>query len=96
MTPHHTLVIPKRHVSGFFELYQPELNTIHAMLAAQKQRIEKDDGTVRGFNVGVNTGTAAGQTVFHCHVHLIPRRDGDVDNPRGGVRGVIPEKQDYR
>lgn len=95
VTPHHTLIIPKRHVSGFFDLYQPELNAIHALLAQLKQRIENSDNMVRGFNVGVNSGEAAGQTIFHCHVHLIPRRKGDIDNPRGGVRGVIPEKQNY-
>ena len=95
VTPQHTLVIPKRHVSGLSDLYQPELNAIHALLAQLKQRIENSDNTVRGFNVGVNSGEAAGQTIFHCHVHLIPRRKGDIENPRGGVRGVIPEKQNY-
>ena len=56
---------------------------------------EKKDKTITGFNIGINSGVSAGQTIFHCHIHLIPRRDGDVKDPRGGVRGVIPEKQKY-
>ena len=60
----------------------------------QKQ-ILQNDPTVTGFNIGVNNGESAGQTVFHCHIHLIPRRDGDTPEPRGGVRGVIPDKMSY-
>ena len=60
-----------------------------------KQQIEKDDMSVKGFNIGMNNGELAGQTIFHCHIHLIPRREGDVENPRGGVRGVIPNKRGY-
>jgi ATP adenylyltransferase len=95
VTDLHTLIIPKRHVADYFDLYQPELNAIHDLLAQQKQRIMQDDKSVTGFNVGINAGKSAGQTVFHVHVHLIPRRDGDVEEPRGGVRGVIPQKQSY-
>ena len=95
VTDLHTLVIPKRHVADYFDLYQPELNAIHDLLAHQKQSIMHEDKTVTGFNVGINAGKSAGQTVFHVHVHLIPRRDGDVGEPRGGVRGVIPQKQSY-
>ena len=95
VSPFHTLVIPKRHVSTYFELYQPELNAINQLLASQRTAITALDSTVTGFNVGVNNGADAGQTVMHCHVHLIPRRSGDVENPRGGVRGVIPSKQNY-
>ena len=65
------------------------------MLHDQREKILKEDPTVTGFNVGINAGASAGQTVFHVHVHLIPRRDGDVVDPRGGVRGVIPSKQEY-
>lgn len=65
------------------------------MLHEQRLSILEKDNTVTGFNVGINAGTSAGQTVFHAHVHLIPRRDGDVADPRGGVRGVIPSKQVY-
>jgi diadenosine tetraphosphate (Ap4A) HIT family hydrolase len=96
VTEHHTLIIPKRHVSDFFDLYQPEINAVHALLNAIKERIEAEDSNVTGFNVGFNAGEDAGQTVLHCHVHLIPRRKGDVQNPRGGVRGVIPEKRSHR
>ena len=93
--PLHTLVIPKRHVADYFDLYQSERNAIEAMLREQRQLILEHDSTVTGFNVGINAGASAGQTVFHVHVHLIPRRDGDVADPRGGVRGVIPSKQRY-
>ena len=65
------------------------------MLHEQRLSILEKDNTVTGFNVGINAGASAGQTVFHVHVHLIPRRDGDVVDPRGGVRGVIPSKQGY-
>ena len=95
VTEHHTLIIPKRHVADYFDLYQPERNAIEAMLHDQRQSILDHDPAVTGFNVGINAGASAGQTVFHVHVHLIPRRDGDVDNPRGGVRGVIPSRQRY-
>ena len=95
VTDLHTLIIPKRHVADYFDLYQPELNAIHDLLAQQKQIIMQEDKSVTGFNVGINAGKSAGQTVFHVHVHLIPRRDGDVDQPKGGVRGVIPQKQSY-
>lgn len=96
VTKHHTLIIPKRHVSDFFELHQPEINAAHALLADMKRQIETLDETVTGFNVGINNGEDAGQTVFHAHIHLIPRRKGDVEGgPRGGVRGVIPEKRNY-
>lgn len=95
VTPNHTLIIPKRHVSDYFDLYQPELNAIHSMLNARRQSLLENDQTITGFNVGINAGESAGQTIFHVHVHLIPRRDGDVENPRGGVRGVVPNKRIY-
>lgn len=95
VTSMHTLVIPKRHVADYFDLYQPELNSIQAMLKEQRVQSMAGDTSVAGFNVGINAGSVAGQTIFHVHVHLIPRRKGDVAEPRGGVRGVIPEKQKY-
>jgi len=95
VTDLHTLVIPKRHVETYFDLYQPELNSCNRMIQKFKQQIEKEDVSVKGFNIGVNNGEVSGQTIFHCHIHLIPRREGDVKNPRGGVRGVIPNKQEY-
>ena len=95
VTEHHTLVIPKRHVSDYFELYQPERNAIDQMLHEQRQSILEQDDNDTGFNVGINAGASAGQMVFHVHVHLISRSSGDVEDPRGGVRGVIPTKQAY-
>ena len=65
------------------------------LLEERRKIILDSDDTVTGFNVGNNIGEDAGQTVMHCHIHLIPRRNGDMENPRGGVRGVIPEKQSY-
>jgi ATP adenylyltransferase len=95
VTEYHTLVIPKRHTLDFFGLTQAELNAVNALLHSQKKVIEETDSTVEGFNVGMNCGEIAGQSVWHCHVHLIPRRRGDVENPRGGVRHVIPHKGHY-
>ena len=95
VTKHHTLIIPKRHVADFFDLYQPERNSLHSLLDEQKKKIQETDKTVIAFNVGVNAGEEAGQTIFHCHVHLIPRRKDDDENPRGGIRGVISSKKDY-
>lgn len=95
VTEGHTLVIPKRHVADYFDLYQPERNAIDSILQEQRAKIIAEDPSVTGFNIGINAGASAGQTIFHVHVHLIPRRDGDVDEPRGGVRGVIPSKQSY-
>ena len=96
VTKDHSLVIPKRHVSDFFDLYQPERNAVHSLLDQQKILIQETDETVTAFNVGINAGKDAGQSIFNCHYHLIPRRKGDTENPRGGVRGVIPGKQFYR
>lgn len=95
VTPLHTLILPKRHVADFFLCTDEERRDIMVLLFRAKEEILEGDLSVSGFNVGVNIGKSAGQTVFHVHVHLIPRRDGDVKNPRGGVRGVIPEKQCY-
>jgi ATP adenylyltransferase len=95
VTPLHTLVIPKRHVSGWFDLGTSELKACNDLLLWAKDAVREEDASVAGFNVGVNIGEAAGQTIFHCHIHLIPRRHGDVENPRGGVRGIIPGKGNY-
>jgi ATP adenylyltransferase len=95
VTEHHTLIIPKRHVSDYFDLFQPERNAMQALMEQQRALILQIDPSVTAFNVGINAGPDAGQTIFHCHIHLIPRRNRDVDEPRGGVRGVIPAKQQY-
>jgi diadenosine tetraphosphate (Ap4A) HIT family hydrolase/5-methylcytosine-specific restriction endonuclease McrA len=95
VTKFHTLVIPKRHVSDYFGLSRPELNACDDLIRKLHGAIQAEDASVAGFNIGMNSGEAAGQTVFHCHIHVIPRRRGDIENPRGGVRGVIPRKQAY-
>jgi diadenosine tetraphosphate (Ap4A) HIT family hydrolase len=90
----HTLIISKRHVGSLFELTEPEALDFFRQLGRAKQTL---DAAYRptGFNVGINDGRAAGQTVPHLHVHLIPRYAGDVPDPRGGVRWIFPEKADY-
>ncbi len=95
VTPGHTLIIPKRHSVDYFGLDQPEVHAINALMTKQKKFLEAEDPTIEGFNIGMNCGEVAGQTIFHCHVHLIPRRKGDVENPRGGVRHVIVGKGFY-
>ena len=95
VTELHTLVIPKRHVADYFDLFQPERNAMQALIEEQRRLILVADPLVTGFNIGINAGKDAGQTIFHCHMHLIPRRSGDVAEPRGGVRGVIPSRQQY-
>lgn len=95
VTPSHMLIIPKRHISDYFSLYRPEINACNALLSEARNRIEIEDNTVKGFNVAINNGETAGQTIFHCHIHLIPRRTGDVVNPRGGVRNIIIGKGAY-
>jgi len=95
VTGGHTLVIPRRHVSDYFELYQPERNAIEALIHQCRDDLSNADSSIDGFNVGNNSGQSAGQTVFHVHIHLIPRRTGDMDDPTGGVRGVIPERRTY-
>ena len=95
VTSGHSLVIPWRHVTDYFELYQSERNAIDQLLRSRREFLLASDDSIDGFNVGSNVGTAAGQTVPHVHVHLIPRRQGDVGDPSGGIRGVIPDKQKY-
>tara|TARA_B100000683_G_C12251758_1_gene457772 strand:+ start:307 stop:708 length:402 start_codon:yes stop_codon:yes gene_type:complete len=91
----HSLIIPKRHIRNYFDLDEKELNACNQLIKKIRTKIEKDDNLVEGFNLGTNAGIVAGQTIMHCHIHLIPRRKGDVENPQGGVRGVIPLKQHY-
>ncbi len=95
VTPLHTLVLPHRHVASYFDLEVEEKRAIEELLEQTRIDILARDPTVAGFNIGINVGEAAGQTIFHSHVHLIPRRPGDIANPRGGVRAVIPGKADY-
>jgi diadenosine tetraphosphate (Ap4A) HIT family hydrolase len=90
----HTLVVPRRHVASLFELPSDELATLWRLVVDARARLLRDLNP-DGFTVGVNDGSAAGQTVMHAHVHVIPRRNGDVDDPRGGVRWIIPDKARY-
>lgn len=94
VTEGHTLIVSRRHVSNFFDLSMEEQQDIMSLLNTVKQRLDQKYGTC-DYNVGINCGPLAGQTVDHVHVHLIPRREGDADDPRGGVRWVIPEKARY-
>lgn len=94
VSPGHALIIPRRHVASFFDLTEEERTDMMSLLCRVKemvaQRFHPD-----GYNIGVNVGEAAGQSVFHVHIHLIPRYIGDVPSPKGGVRGVISDKQSY-
>ena len=91
----HTLIISKRHVETYFNLNDEELSELPSVIKAERQSLIEIDKSIKAFNIGMNSGAEAGQTIFHFHVHLIPRRTGDVKDPRGGVRGVIPDKQNY-
>jgi diadenosine tetraphosphate (Ap4A) HIT family hydrolase len=94
VTRGHTLVIPRRHAADFFDLTREETAALIQLLWEARSRL---DASLKpsGYNVGVNVGQAAGQTVLHVHVHLIPRYSGDVPDPTGGVRAVIPGKGPY-
>lgn len=94
VSPGHALIIPKRHVASYFDLTNHEREAMNVTLQYVKQKIDERFHP-DGYNVGININKAAGQSVFHCHMHLIPRYKGDVENPKGGVRGVIPKKQKY-
>jgi hypothetical protein len=96
VTKGHSLIIPKRHAPDYFSLSQAEINAANQLIQEQKQVLEADDAEISGFNIGINNGETAGQTIFHCHIHLIPRRKGDMEDPRGGVRHVIPERGNYK
>lgn len=95
VTDGHILIIPIRHSEDFFSLSTNERRDAEELLLIMKRRILEKEPRVTGFNIGTNIGKSAGQTVFHAHIHLMPRRDGDTPNPRGGVRGVIPDKMSY-
>ena len=94
VSPGHTLLIPKRHTGSFFRLSEQERSDLFSMLDRAKLLLD-EEFQPQGYNIGINDGAAAGQTVPHLHVHLIPRFDGDLPDPRGGVRWVIPDKAKY-
>ena len=91
----HCLIIPKRHVRYYFDLTDNEVIACNNLIKKIKDEILLKDPKVKGFNIGTNAGKVSGQSILHCHIHLIPRREGDVKNPQGGVRSVIPLKQHY-
>ena len=95
VSPSHTLIIPFRHFASIFDATTEELSSIAKALTIRKGQLEQSLAA-DGYNIGVNEGAAAGQTIPHVHIHLIPRFERDVDDPRGGIRGVIPEKKIYR
>lgn len=94
VSPGHTLLITRRHVASFFEITDAERTSIVQLLATEKQRVDQEFKP-DGYNVGINDGRAAGQTIPHLHVHLIPRYQGDQADPRGGIRSIFPAKADY-
>jgi diadenosine tetraphosphate (Ap4A) HIT family hydrolase len=91
----HCLIIPKRHFDDYFDITQAELNSVQALLQEAKKRVISKDKSVLAFNLGINNGTVAGQTILHAHIHLIPRRAKDVELPTGGIRNIIPGKGNY-
>ena len=96
VSDHHCLIIPKRHIKDYFDMNNDELIACNDLIQIVKNEILSKDVNVKGFNIGTNAGKIAGQSIMHCHLHVIPRRVGDVDNPQGGVRSVIPNKQHYK
>tara|TARA_B100001121_G_scaffold287050_1_gene284042 strand:+ start:721 stop:1122 length:402 start_codon:yes stop_codon:yes gene_type:complete len=95
VSKHHSLIIPKRHIENYFQLNEEEYKACNELILQTKEKILREDSSVKGFNLGTNSGKVAGQSIMHCHIHLIPRREGDVENPQGGVRSVIGSKQHY-
>jgi len=96
VSEHHCLIIPKRHINDYFELTNNEIIACNNLIKVIKNEILNKDQTVKAFNIGTNVGKVSGQSIMHCHIHVIPRREGDVENPQGGVRSVIPKKQHYK
>ena len=90
----HTLIIPKRHIASFFEVTTEEREALFELLDAAKIVLDKELKP-DAYNIGINDGAAAGQTVAHLHIHLIPRYQGDIDDPRGGIRWIMPDKAKY-
>ncbi len=95
VSPGHTLVIPKRHVASFFDLTPEEIQACMVLISEERKLLDKEFNP-DGYNIGVNIGPAAGQSIMHVHIHMIPRYQGDVENPQGGVRHVIPKKGHYK
>mgnify|MGYP001237326394 CR=1 FL=1 len=96
VSEYHCLIIPKRHVKDYFDLSNEELIACNDLIKKIKKEVSEKDKNIEAFNIGTNAGKISGQSIMHCHIHLIPRRKGDVENPQGGIRSVIPKKQHYR
>jgi len=94
VSPGHMLIIPKRHISSYFQATPEEREAMDSLLFSTKELLEKEYRP-DGYNIGVNIGEAAGQSIMHLHIHIIPRYKGDMERPKGGVRGVIPHKRGY-
>lgn len=95
VTTGHQLIVTKRHAADFFSMTPAERRDAEALLLLMKKQMTEKDPQIVGFNIGMNCGKAAGQTVCHAHYHLIPRRQNDVEDPRGGIRGCVPDKMRY-
>ena len=95
VSPGHHLIVPKRHVPDWFSMTDEERRDADALILMLRNDLIASDPSITGFNIGMNCGRSAGQTIFHAHIHLIPRRDGDTPDPTGGVRGVIPDRMCY-
>lgn len=95
VTKYHIIIMPIKHIEDYFKLTLNQLSSINELLHKQKENLLLLDPTITGFNIGINNGKSAGQTIKHLHIHLIPRRNNDIENPEGGIRGVIPNKMKY-
>lgn len=95
VTSGHLLIVPVEHFTDFFDLPEDLRRIADLLLFKHRDRILAEDLSVTGFNIGMNCGESAGQTVMHAHIHLIPRREGDTTQSRGGVRGCVPDKMSY-
>jgi len=96
VTEGHCLIIPRRHAVTYFDMNPAEVEAANRLLHRSRERLQGADAAISGFNFGTNAGRSAGQSVFHAHIHLIPRRDGDQEDPQGGVRKIFPDKAKYR
>ena len=96
VTEGHCLIVPRRHVETYFDMNAEEVLAANQLIHRARQRLQAQDARISGFNIGTNAGKSAGQSVFHAHIHLMPRRDGDQENPQGGVRKIFPERAQYR
>ena len=92
----HCLIVPRRHVRDYFDMNPAEIDAANRLMHRSRERLKVHDPSISGFNIGTNAGKSAGQSVFHAHIHFIPRRDGDQKDPQGGVRKIFPEKAKYR